>query len=41
MDYKQLLEYHGGIDDIKRKKTIDIFNQIENVNGKLNPVFDY
>jgi len=34
-NYKQLLEYHGGIDDIKRKKTIDIFNQIENVDGKL------
>lgn len=34
-DYKQLLEYHGGIDDIKRKKTLDIFNQVENLDGKL------
>ena len=34
-EYKQLLEYHGGIDDIKRKKSIDIFNQVENVNGKI------
>jgi len=34
-EYKQLLEYHGGIDDIKRKKSIEIFNQIENLDGKL------
>jgi len=34
-DYYQFLEYHGGIDDKKRKKTIEIFNQIENVDGKL------
>jgi hypothetical protein len=34
-DYKQYLEYHGGIDDIKRKKSIDIFNQIENLDGKV------
>jgi SNF2 family DNA or RNA helicase len=34
-DYKQLLEYHGGIDDIKRKKSIDVFNQVENVDGKI------
>jgi len=34
-DYYQFLEYHGGIDDVKRKKTIEIFNQIENVDGKL------
>jgi superfamily II DNA or RNA helicase len=34
-DYYQFMEYHGGIDDKKRKKTIEIFNQIENVDGKL------
>jgi hypothetical protein len=34
-NYKQLLEYHGGIDDLKRKKTLDIFNQVENLDGKL------
>ena len=34
-NYKQFLEYHGGIDDKKRKKTIEIFNQPENVDGKL------
>ena len=34
-DYFQFLEYHGGIDDKKRKKTIEIFNQAENVDGKL------
>ena len=34
-NYKQLLEYHGGIDDIKRKKTLEIFNQVDNLDGKL------
>jgi superfamily II DNA or RNA helicase len=34
-NYYQFLEYHGGIDDVKRKKTIEIFNQIENLDGKL------
>ena len=34
-NYYQFLEYHGGIDDKKRKKTIEIFNQIENLDGKL------
>ena len=34
-DYYQYLEYHGGIDDAKRKKTIEVFNQIGNVDGKL------
>ena len=34
-NYFQFLEYHGGIDDKKRKKTIEIFNQPENVDGKL------
>ena len=34
-NYYQFLEYHGGIDDDKRKKSINIFNQVENVDGKL------
>ena len=34
-DYKQFLEYHGGVDEIKRKKSIEIFNQVGNVYGKL------
>ena len=34
-NYYQFLEYHGGIDDVKRKKTIEIFNQVENLDGKL------
>jgi superfamily II DNA or RNA helicase len=34
-DYQQYLEYHGGIDDKKRKKSIEVFNQIDNVYGKL------
>ena len=34
-NYYQFLEYHGGIDDVKRKKTIEVFNQIENLDGKL------
>jgi hypothetical protein len=34
-DYKQFLEYHGGVDEIRRKKSIEIFNQVGNVYGKL------
>jgi hypothetical protein len=34
-DYYQFMEYHGGIDDKKRKKTIEVFNQVENLDGKL------
>jgi hypothetical protein len=34
-NYLQYLEYHGGIDELKRKKSIEIFNQIDNLDGKL------
>ena len=34
-NYYQFLEYHGGIDEDKRKKSINIFNQVENVDGKI------
>ena len=34
-NYYQFMEYHGGIDEDKRKKSINIFNQAENVDGKI------
>ena len=34
-DYKRYMDYHGGIDQNVRKQNIDIYNNIDNIKGKI------